>query len=250
MAERYIPLFLDFNETTQDLTNEECGRLIRALVRYANGENSETSLQGMELIAFRFMKGGIDRNLELSATRAKAGTKGAISTNSKKRQTPAQSGKNATKTKTDTKTDTKTKTESDTKTEPEAAPQTAPQTEPHPGTADNTPGLEPFLPEGEAQNIQSGHDRVLDAAQNAGFKSSPAEQAGLLNLCASYGPDKTIAAIGECVKHSAPNLAYLEAVLKGTRKKKQDPKDIHAYSQRDYSGEQQKAMERMMTMDW
>ena len=78
MAERYIPLFLDFNETTQDLTDEECGRLIREIVRYANGENSGTSLQGMELIAFRFMKGGIDRNLELSATRAKAGTKGAI----------------------------------------------------------------------------------------------------------------------------------------------------------------------------
>ena len=33
MAERYIPIFLDFNETTQDLTDEECGRLIRAVVR-------------------------------------------------------------------------------------------------------------------------------------------------------------------------------------------------------------------------
>ena len=248
MAERYIPLFLDFNETTQDLTNEECGRLIRALVRYANGENSETSLQGMELIAFRFMKGGIDRNLELSAVRAKAGTKGAMATNSKKQQTPAKTGKKTTKTKTNT--DTKTKTESDTKTEPEAAPQTAPQAGPHPGTANNTPGLEPFLPDGEAQAIQSGHSKVLDAAQNAGFKSTPAEQAGLLNLCAAYGPERTVVGIGECVKHSAPNLAYLEAVLKGTRKKRQDPKDIHAYSQRDYSGEQQAAMERMMTMDW
>lgn len=250
MAERYIPLFLDFNETTQDLTNEECGRLIRALVRYANGENSETSLQGMELIAFRFMKGGIDRNLELSATRAKAGTKGGQAKPSKPKQTEAKPSKNATKTKTDTKTDTKTKTESDTKTEPEAAPQTAPQTKPHPGAADNTPGPDPFLPDGEAQNIQAGHDRVLDAAQNAGFKSTPAEQAGLLNLCAAYGPDRTITAIGECVKHSAPNLAYLEAVLKGTKKKRKDPKDIHAYSQRDYSGEQQAAIERMMTMDW
>ena len=250
MAERYIPLFLDFNETTQDLTNEECGRLIRALVRYANGENSETSLQGMELIAFRFMKGGIDRNLELSAVRAKAGAKGGQAKPAKPKQTEAKPSKNVTKTKTETETDTKTKTESDTKTEPEAAPQTAPQTEPHPGTANNTPGPAPFLPDGEAQNIQSGHIRVLDAAQNAGFKSTPAEQAGLLNLCAAYGPDKTIAGIGECVKHSAPNLAYLEAVLKGTQKKRQDPKDIHAYSQRDYSGEQQKAMERMMAMDW
>ena len=77
MAEKYIPLFLDFNETTQDLTDEECGRLIREIVRYASGESSGTQLQGMERIAFRFMKGSIDRNLELSATRARAGTKGA-----------------------------------------------------------------------------------------------------------------------------------------------------------------------------
>ena len=77
MAEKYIPLFLDFNETTQDLTDEQCGRLIREIVRYANGESSGTQLQGMERIAFRFMKGSIDRNLELSAARARAGAKGA-----------------------------------------------------------------------------------------------------------------------------------------------------------------------------
>ena len=77
MAERYIPLFLDFNETTQDLTDEECGRLIRAVVRYANGEDTEPLLTGVERIAFRFMKGNVDRNIQLSETRADAGRKGA-----------------------------------------------------------------------------------------------------------------------------------------------------------------------------
>ena len=247
MAEKYIPLFLDFNETTQDLTDAECGRLIREIVRYANGESSGTQLQGMERIAFRFMKGSIDRNLELSATRARAGAKGAEATNGKNRQKPANSGKKTTKTKTEPKTETEADTDTETKSAPEPAANTA---------ADITTGApagnnaaEPFLTEDEAAAIQSGHDRVLDAAQNAGFKSSPAEKAGLLNLCALYSPDRIVSGIGECVRHSATNLAYLEGVLKGRGKKKQDATDVHGYQQRDYSSEQQAAIERMMTMD-
>ncbi len=219
MAERYIPLFLDFNETTQDLTDEECGRLIRAVIRYANGEDTEDLLQGAERIAFRFLKGNVDRNIQLSAARAKAGTKGGSI--SKPKQTEAKASKTTTK----TKTEPKTKTETDTKTH-----------------------TQPFLPDTEAAGIQSGHDRVLEAAQNAGFKSSPAERAGLLSLCAEYGPDRTISGIGECVRHAAPTLAYLEAVLKGTGKK--TPQIPGSYQQRDYSSEQEAAMDRMMAMEW
>ena len=110
---------------------------------------------------------------------------------------------------------------------------------------------ESFLLDDEAMKIQSDHNKVLDAAQNAGFKSSPAERAGLLNLYAAYGLERLINGIGECVKHSAPNLAYLEAVLKGTGKKQNgNATDIHGYGQRDYSGEQAKAIERMMAEEW
>ena len=109
----------------------------------------------------------------------------------------------------------------------------------------------PFLPDDEAAQIQSDHNKVLDAAQNAGFKSTPAERAGLLNLYAAHGLDKMIAGIGECVTHSATNLAYLTAVLNGTGKKKTgDATDVHGYGQRDYSGEQAKAIERMMAEEW
>ena len=221
MAERYIPLFLDFNETTQDLTDEECGRLIRAVIRYANGEDTEPLLQGAERIAFRFLKGNVDRNIQLSRTRAKAGSKGGST--SKPKQAETKGSKNPTK----TKTEPKTKTETDTKTH-----------------------TQPFLPDTEAAGIQSGHDRVLEAAQNAGFKSSLAERAGLLSLCAEYGPDRTVSGIGECVRHAAPTLAYLEAVLKGTGKKKPPSSDSPTYRQRDYSSEQEAAMDRMMAMEW
>ena len=247
MAERYIPVFLDFNETTQDLTDEECGRLIRAVVRYANGEETEPLLTGAERIAFRFMKGNVDRTLQISTSRARAGLKGAEATNGKIRQTPAKPGKTATKTNTNTKTETDTETDTETKQAPDtkSAPGTEPDTVP-----DTEPNAEPFLPDSEAAVIQDGHNRVLEAAQDAGFKSSPAERAGLLRLCADCGPDKTVRGIGECVRHSAPTLAYLEAVLKGTGKKKPPSSDSPTYRQRDYTGEQDTAMTRMMTLDW
>lgn len=90
MGKEFLPIFLDFNETTQDLDDAQCGRLIRALVDYANGNDCE--LEGMELMAFRFLKGSIDRNAKLSAIRAEAGAKGGKQTQanaSKNKQTEA-----------------------------------------------------------------------------------------------------------------------------------------------------------------
>lgn len=70
MAKEYIPLFLDFNETTSALSDEECGRLVRAVIDYANGKEPE--LTGIERVLFPFFKGVIDRNTALSETRRKA----------------------------------------------------------------------------------------------------------------------------------------------------------------------------------
>ena len=94
MGKEFLPLFLDFNENTQDLSDEQCGRLIRALVDYANGKEYE--LDGNEKIAFRFLKASIDRNEKLSAIRAEAGSKGGRQTQanaSKKKQKETTSSK-------------------------------------------------------------------------------------------------------------------------------------------------------------
>ena len=73
MGKEYIPLFLDFNDTTEDLTDEECGRLIRAIINYANGNDPDGLVTSGEKVAFKFLKGLVDRNAAISEARAKAG---------------------------------------------------------------------------------------------------------------------------------------------------------------------------------
>ena len=74
MAREYIPIFFDWLEVTQDLTQEQKGNLIDAAVLYASGGDFESALTGVEVIAFRFIKGQIDRNNAISDARSKAGS--------------------------------------------------------------------------------------------------------------------------------------------------------------------------------
>ena len=97
--------------------------------------------------------------------------------------------------------------------------------------------------------IQSDHDRVLNAAEDAGFKMSNDVRATLIALYADHGLQKLLDGMKSCVDHGAPNLAYLKAVLKGEPRKDKSPgKTVTAqqYSQRSYDGEQEAAMRRML----
>ena len=74
MAKGYMPLFFDTFEETDNLTDEEFGRLIRAAGYYATGKDEwESMITGNERYAFPFLKGQIDRNNKISKARAKAG---------------------------------------------------------------------------------------------------------------------------------------------------------------------------------
>ena len=92
--------------------------------------------------------------------------------------------------------------------------------------------------------IQGDHDRLLDAAEDAGFKMSNDVRATLIALYADHGLQKILDGLKSCVDHGAPNLAYLKACLKGEPKKK----DAQGYAQRDYVGTQEEAMSRMIDM--
>ena len=74
MAREYVPVFFDWLDVTQDLTAEEKGNLIDAVVAYASGNEYEHLLTGGCKIAFRFMKGQVDRNTTISEQRSKAGS--------------------------------------------------------------------------------------------------------------------------------------------------------------------------------
>lgn len=109
--EKYIPLFLDFNVTTADLQDDECGRLIRAIVDYANGIDPEGLKSTGEKVAFQFLRGLVDRNAAISEARARAGAS--------KKNKPEQNGTNENKpeqTETNSVTNTKTKTNTNTNT--------------------------------------------------------------------------------------------------------------------------------------
>lgn len=211
MAKEFLPIFLDFNETTQDLDDAQCGRLIRALVDYANGQERE--LQGTELIAYRFLKGTIDRNAKLSAIRAQAGAKGGRpkANESKEKQKEANESKE--------KQNTINKDNNN--------------------NNDNDSNRS-FLDDDEAAGIQHEHDRIFTAAEDAGFKMSNTVRASLTHLYSEYGLDKMLAGFIECVNHGAVNLAYLQAVLKGS------PKRVKAqeYEQRDYQSVQNELLAR------
>ena len=103
-----------------------------------------------------------------------------------------------------------------------------------------------------AVKIQHDHDRVLDAAEDAGFLKSNSVRAKLIALYADHGLDKMLSAIDSCVHHGVINLAYLEGCLKGEPKK---PKDTgqklpaQDYHQREYSDAQEAAFERMMALE-
>ena len=221
MAKEFLPLFLDFNETTQDLSDQQCGHLVRALVDYANGKEPEIG-DGMELMAFRFLKGTIDRNARLSAVRAEAGAKGGfakaekqkIANDSKSWQTIANDSK---KVNNDNNINSNN---------------------------DSVIDSIPLLDDAEAAEIQHDHDRVLTAAEDAGFKMSNTVRARLIALYADNGLEKMLTGFNECATHGAPTIAYLEAVLKGTGKKKPQMKVLPAqqYDQRDYSGVQAELM--------
>lgn len=72
MAREYVPIFFDWLEVTQDLSPEEKGNLIDAVVAYASGQEYEHLLTGGCKIAFRFLKGQVDRNNAISEARSNA----------------------------------------------------------------------------------------------------------------------------------------------------------------------------------
>lgn len=206
MAKEYVPIFFDWLEVTQDLTAEEKGNLIDAVVAYASGAEYEHLLTGACRVAFRFMKGQVDRNAKISEARSAAGSN-KPEQNATKDNKPEQNESNFPKENNNNNNNKKEKEK------------------------------ENFIDDDNARAIQSEQNRVLDAAEDAGFMKSNSVRAKLLNLYAVHGLEKMLSAFDSCVKHSAPNIAYLEAVLKGEPKKPNKKPQViaQAYEQRDYA---------------
>ena len=107
--------------------------------------------------------------------------------------------------------------------------------------------FKPFDLDDDLQGIAREHDKLLSAAESAGFPRTDAVRAKLIALYADHGMEKMLSAIDACVDHGATNIAYLQAVLRGEPKKPKAQVAAQAYGQRDYSKEQEDAMRRMLS---
>ena len=61
MKKTYVPIFYDWAEVTEELTAEEKGRMIDAIVLYARGKGDSIHLTGNEKYLFPAFRKQIDR---------------------------------------------------------------------------------------------------------------------------------------------------------------------------------------------
>lgn len=203
------------------LSDAEAGRLAKAIWAYTmDGEIVELEGAGKGILAMILMTLAQDaeRDGEISEKRSLAGKSGAMVTNAGKsrhlptsdsicRQLPANAdNKNKNKNKN---IDKEQESES-----------------------------ESFIADADARQIQTEQDRVLDAAEDAGFRMSNDVRSSLIALYASYSLEKVLDGLKSCSDHGAPTLAYLKAVLSGKPRKQKPTVVAQDYHQRDYTGVQ------------
>ena len=194
----------DYLAKTAKLTDEEVGRLFRALmVFHSTGKAPE--LQGRESVAFDFICEDINTAEQKYRDKCEQNRRNRLGAGDKDKEQPS--------------------TDDNDRQRPSTVE-----------TADKLPEVKGFMDDAEAQAIQGDHDRLLDAAKDAGFKGTNTENAALIQLYTQYGLQTMLDGFTSCVEHSAPNLAYLRAVLKG-EPRKQTGKVLPAqdFQQRDYS---------------
>ena len=209
---KYLKVWTSFREVIEPLADDEKGRLFDAMLLYADQQEEPEAFQGNERFVWPAAKQWIDLTLAESIRLTENGKKGG--------RPRKQAESNKTKENQDKPNETHNIKKSN--------------------VIENN-GI--FIIDDEARKIQSEQNRVLDAAEDAGFQRSNTIRARLIALYADNGLQKMLDAINECVRHGAPNLAYLEAVLKGQPKKQKARIVAQDYDQRDYSTIQQQLIE-------
>lgn len=220
MANKGFILMDAYLTRTAKLTDEELGRLMRAcMVYHATGEIVE--LEGRESVAFDFIKEDIDFQNEAYQAKCETNRRNRMGTNRNDGQRPSSNVNDRPPEPTAAHNENVNENENVNVNDIAAATRVREEAD------------------AEAIRIQADHDRIMEAAENAGFPQSNTVRAKLLDAYAAHGLEKTLRAIEECATHSAASIAYLQAVLNGKpRGKGQPAKTVTAqqYSQRDYSG--------------
>ena len=207
----YLKVWTNFRDVIQSLDDSEKGRLFDAMLLYAETGEEPEVFTGNERVIWPVAKRDIDMAMQWRETCKVNGSKGGRPKTKQNPVKPIETQQNPNEPKETLK---EKKGNENKRNEMKSS----------------------FMDADEAADIQHEHDRIFTAAEDAGFKMSNTVQARLIALYADNGLDKMLSGFNECATHGAPNIAYLEAVLKGSGKKKEPKKTVIAqnYEQRDY----------------
>lgn len=220
---KYLKIWTSFLDLISTLEYDEIGRLFEMMLVYAESGKEPEDIDGNERFLWPVAKQQIDLTAEKNEILRLNGMKGGRPRTKDNQTEPDKTKGNQTKAVKERKEKESNEKESNLSSS--------------------------FHADDAFRQIQNDHDRVLNAAEDAGFKMSNDVRATLIALYADHGLQKLLDGMKSCVDHGAPNLAYLKAVLKGEPRKEKSPgKTVTAqqYTQRSYEGEQEEAMRRML----
>ena len=215
---KYLKVWTDFETILAPLTDAEKGRLFVAMLHYAGTGEEPAEFAGNESFLWAVAKRDIDKTAERDETYRQNGMKGGRPKTKQNQTEPNETFGS--------------------EEEPNETLKEKKRKEKKGNEKKRNESSSSFIDDDAAHEIQGEQDRVLDAAEDAGFLKSNSVRAKLLNLYAQYGLEKMLNAFDSCVKHSAPTIAYLEAVLKDAPRKQKPKVTAQDYEQRDYSGVQ------------
>lgn len=198
------------------LSDEEAGRLAKAIWAYTmNGEVVELEGAGNGIFAMILLTLGQDaeRDDDISAKRSNAAKNMHLQANAYKCIQKQANDSNCSNKNQNKNIDKEQESESE------------------------------LIADADAHQLQMEQNRVLDAAEDAGFKMSNSVRASLIALFADCGLEKMLEGIRSCSEHGAVNLAYLRAVLSGKPKEQKPRVEAQNYDQRDYTDVQQRLIE-------
>lgn len=220
---KYLKIWTSFLQVIEPLQYDEIGRLFEMMLTYAERGTEPESFEGNERFLWPAAKQQIDLTAERNDILRANGMKGGRPKTRQNQTEPSETKQNQSEPNETCKEKKRKEKERKEK--------------------------ESFINDDDARAAANDQQKVLDAAEDAGFMRSNSVRAKLIDLYAVHGLDKMLAAVNSCVQHGVINLAYLEAVLKGEPKKAKASVPAQDYHQRDYSGAQEAALARMMALE-
>ena len=227
---KYLKVWTNFLELMKTLEYDEMGRLFEMMLIYADSGKEPDDIDGNERFLWPVAKQQIDLAAEKNEILRLNGLKGGRPKTKRNQTKPNETKENQTEANESYKEKKRKEIERKDISSYDDSRACA---------------REAAAADDDVNRINREHIRLLDAAENAGFQKSNSVRERLIALYADHGLEKMLAGIASCVQHGVSNLAYLEGCL-SDRPKKKDKVPAQDYAQRDYSGEQDAAMERLM----